>query len=101
MSDEPANPSLPRHARRAFLRRAGCSLVGAAPLAAVATSARAAKANKSDFFYQEKPKQGKRCADCRLFMPDGSKPNLGTCGVVEGVVNADGWCMAFTPRTQP
>jgi High potential iron-sulfur protein len=87
-----------RDARRAFLKNAGVKLAAVAPLAMSSRAARASKANKSDFFYQEKPKQGKRCADCRLFNNDGSRPGLGTCTVVEGVISAEGWCMAYTPR---
>lgn len=61
-----------------------------------ASRADAAKASRRDFSYQDKPKDGKRCADCRQFEP--STTASGTCAVVEGEISASGWCMAFAPR---
>ena len=67
-----------------------------AVLALVPGRARAAKAAKGDFFYQPKPKDGKKCATCRFFVTaDG---DTGSCALVEGEVTANGWCMAFSPR---
>ena len=68
---------------------AGLSLV-------TARSARAGKAEKSDFFYQDHPKNGKSCSSCALFTM--GENGRGTCGVVEGEINANGWCMAFSQR---
>jgi hypothetical protein len=87
-----------RDARRDFLKNVGFKLAAAAPLAMPFGASHAGRASKSDFFFQERPKDGKRCADCRLFMRDSSDPNLGTCTVIEGVINANGWCMAYTPK---
>jgi hypothetical protein len=58
--------------------------------------AHAGKASKADFFYQEKPKDGKSCANCRLFVA--SESGKGTCAVVDGDVSPNGWCMAYSPR---
>lgn len=60
--------------------------------------ARAAKAMKGDFAYQDKPKDGKSCASCRLFTADAAQPGMGTCAAIEGVISASGWCMAYSPR---
>ena len=90
----PFNPD----ARRAFLRGVAGKVAVLAPLAMSSGVAQANKAAKSDFFYQEKPRDGKRCVDCRLFNGDTSSPGLGTCTIVEGVINADGWCMAYTRK---
>ena len=84
--------------RRSGLIRGSSLLAGTALLFALGTldSARAAKADKKDFFYQDKPKDGKSCSACRLFSPaDGGK---GQCAVVDGEVSPNGWCMAFSPR---
>jgi hypothetical protein len=56
-----------------------------------------AKAAKADFFYQDKPKEGKTCATCRLFLA--TETGKGTCDVVEGDISATGWCMAHSPRS--
>jgi hypothetical protein len=57
----------------------------------------AAKAAKADFFYQEKPKDGKSCATCRLFVPL-AESGKGSCAIVDGDVSPTGWCMAYSPR---
>ena len=58
--------------------------------------ARAAKASKTDFLYQDKPKDGKSCATCRLF--EATESDKGTCAVIEGEVSPRGWCIAYLPR---
>lgn len=58
--------------------------------------AHAGKAAKADFFYQDKPKDGKSCANCRLYTTSDS--GRGTCAVVDGEVLPVGWCMAYSPR---
>jgi hypothetical protein len=58
--------------------------------------ARAGKAAKADFYYQDKPKDGKSCANCRLFTT--SEAGKGSCAVVDGDVSPVGWCMAYSAR---
>lgn len=55
------------------------------------------KADKRDFLYQEKPKDGKSCANCKMFTASAS--SKGVCAIVDGEVVANGWCMAYTPLT--
>lgn len=84
-------------ARRDALKHGAQWLVGASVfwIASMPDRASATKAAKGDFFYQDKPKDGKNCGTCRLFMPaDASK---GTCAVVDGEVSPNGWCMAYSP----
>jgi hypothetical protein len=89
------NDTMQRKDRRAFLI-GGVLAISTAGLAGAGQAAASAKAAKSDFFYQDKPKDGKSCATCRMFNPaDGTK---GSCAVVEGDVNASGWCLAYSPR---
>jgi hypothetical protein len=54
------------------------------------------KADKRDFFYQEKPKDGKSCENCRMFSL--STGGTGLCAIVDGNVSPKGWCMAYSPR---
>jgi hypothetical protein len=86
--------------RHALLARAFGLLVGLSVVAMLGRSreVRAAKATKEDFGYRGSPKDGKRCASCRLFSPTAS--GEGTCAAIEGVVSADGWCEAYSPRGQ-
>ena len=72
-----------------------------AGLTALAAGARpgkadAAKLQKADVAYQDRPKDGKRCAACRAF--SAATTGAGTCAVVEGEVSANGWCTAYSPR---
>ncbi len=59
-------------------------------------SAAASKADKRDFAYQDKPKDGKSCSGCRLFAS--REDGKGQCAIVDGVVSPNGWCMAFSAR---
>jgi hypothetical protein len=68
----------------------------AVPVAVVSTCV-AAKAAKSDFMYQEHRRAGKGCGDCKFFTPDRANGDVGSCSIVEGSVQRDGWCLAFAP----
>lgn len=76
--------------RRKFLERAAVLMVAAGAAAGGVNNARAAdKAAKSDVSYQDSPKDGASCANCKLYNGDG------TCQVVEGDISPDGWCIAW------
>jgi hypothetical protein len=85
------------NARRQLLQH-GVTLLSGAFVAStiVPRCAAAGKAMRDDFSYQDRPKNGKSCASCRLFTP--KAVGLGTCALVEGEVSPNGWCMAFSPR---
>jgi anaerobic selenocysteine-containing dehydrogenase len=78
--------------RRQLLK--GSVLVVGAAIAGT-TAARHAlaqtKAAKAAFQYQDKPKDGKKCANCSLYIP-GAK---GQCKVVEGDISPEAWCVAY------
>ena len=57
--------------------------------------AAAAKAQKEEVAYQDRPKAGKSCASCRQFSPTAA--GKGTCAAVEGEVSANGWCVFYSP----
>ena len=84
--------------RRIGLVRGTRLLIGAALVSSVGwcDRANAAKADKRDFSYQEKPKDGKSCTTCRLFSATPS--GKGNCAIVDGEVSPNGWCMAYSPR---
>ena len=85
-------------ARRLGLIRGTHLLIGAAVTMAIGRPgiADAAKADKRDFFYQDKPKDGKSCSTCRLYSPiEGGK---GQCAIVDGDVSPNGWCLAYSAR---
>ena len=85
--------------RRSILAR-GLALAGMGVLI-IAVDARklaAAKTSKAAMLYQEHPHEGRRCGDCKFFSTDNGA-NAGTCALVEGPVDRNGWCMAFSPRS--
>jgi hypothetical protein len=57
----------------------------------------AAKADRELLRYQDKPKNGKICADCWANVA-GPNPAAGTCRPIERPISANGWCMAFSPK---
>jgi len=85
--------------RRRLLARslaiAGSSLLG---LSAGVRSAAAQKSSKASLLYQDHPHEGKRCGECKYFGPGSDASGAGACALVEGPVQPDGWCMAFSPR---
>jgi hypothetical protein len=69
--------------------------VGIGAIAATAASVPAqaqSKIAQSMVQYQKEPKDGNHCAICAQFQP----PNA--CQVVEGVIDPNGWCIAFAPK---
>jgi hypothetical protein len=62
---------------------------------AVTPRAYAAKAAKADFSYQERPKEGKSCSNCKLFIVGES--GKGSCAIVDGEISPSGWCLAYSP----
>jgi len=85
--------------RRQILKR-GASLAGACLLGTALGGryAEAAKTSKAAFLYQDHPRDGKRCGDCRFFSVDARQADTGTCALVEGAIDRDGWCTAFSPK---
>ncbi len=82
--------------RRAAIVASTGLVVRAAAIAMIIPLQARAKVAKADFYYQEKPKEGKTCATCRLFVA--AEAGRGTCAVVEGDISSTGWCMAYSPR---
>jgi len=58
-----------------------------------------AKASKKAMQYQDQPKNGQKCDTCVQFIP-GDKPGAsGTCKVVDGPINPNGWCIAYVKKS--
>lgn len=78
---------------------AWCShlVIGAAAILVVGKPqiAGAVKADKKDFHYQDRPKEGKSCSICRLYSL--TETGKGQCAIVDGDVSPSGWCMAYVP----
>ncbi len=78
-----------RLTRRSLLKRAAAA-GGAVPvLLAGVQQAHAAKATQQAVAYQDTPKNGQSCADCRSFVEPSD------CETVEGTISPTGWCRIY------
>lgn len=87
--------------RRRMLRR-GLRLVAGVWMLRVAGGAKdaaATKTAKASLLYQDHPHDGNRCSDCKFFTAGGNDAATGTCAIVDGVIDRNGWCMAFSRRS--
>ena len=48
--------------------------------------------------YQETPKGKDKCALCKNFIAGSSPTANGTCQLVEGSINPNGWCALFAAK---
>ncbi len=79
--------------RRNVLRSATIVASGAALFAAAITTQRAeAKMAQTAAGYQTSPKDGKKCADCALFIAPAS------CRLIDGTISPDGYCRFFVKK---
>ena len=78
-------------ASKLFSRRSLLALIALSSGGGLLGRARAqAKVPKETAHYQDTPKDGMICADCRNFRP----PN--ECQLVEGTISTDGWCVFYS-----
>lgn len=86
--------------RRSFLKTATLIAgVAVVPVTFLSQEAFAAKVSKASMQYQYTPKSpNAHCSKCVHFQPGKTATDKGTCEVVEGVIDPNGWCLAFTPK---
>lgn len=78
--------------RRGFFARAVIFTAGmTAGLGATLKSA-AAKMTQKAALYQNKPKEGAKCATCTHFQPPAS------CNIVAGTISPNGWCQMYIKK---
>jgi hypothetical protein len=87
-------PSSRRRALRGALALAALAAAGGLARPRVAQAGNGAK---SDFQYQDHPQDGQRCAQCAAFQP-GPDGGAGSCRLISGAINPNGWCIAFSKR---
>ena len=86
-----------RSARRRILQQA-LGLAGATFFVVATREAGAQKSSKSALLYQDHPHDGRHCSECKYFTGSPDAP-AGGCALVEGTVDRNGWCMAFSSRS--
>jgi len=85
--------------RRALLGAgsAVAAILSMIPILVWQPAAAATKADKAALDYQDSPKDGKTCATCWAYV-DMPGTASGSCKAVEGTVNRNGWCKAYSPK---
>ncbi len=81
--------------RRAFLPSvlgAAAAVAGALSLLQAEPARAQSKVKQAVAKYQDKPKNGQKCSDCRFFRPPKA------CLLVEGDISPDGWCSFFAKK---
>ena len=71
--------------RRVFFRASG-AVLGGAGLAILGGREASAKVAQSVVQYQDTPKDGQQCSNCKWFEPPQS------CKLVDGTISPNGWC---------
>jgi len=71
--------------------------LAAAAVVGVATQADA-KTAPSAVQYVPKSKNGKYCKHCRFFTAGKAMGKPGTCSIVSGPIEPDGWCVAYAAK---
>jgi hypothetical protein len=83
--------------RRSFVANA-IVLPALAGLILTETTTAQAKGSKAQFKYQDSPKNGQKCSQCRFFVPGKSATANGTCKIVDGSISPNGWCTAWSKK---
>lgn len=85
--------------RAAALRHlAAVPAVGLALAGSLRAAEAAGTAPKSQYKYQDSPKNGQQCSGCQLFIPGSSPTAKGQCQLVAGDISPSGWCTAWTAK---
>ncbi|KAB1185062.1 MULTISPECIES: high-potential iron-sulfur protein [Haloferax] len=45
--------------------------------------------------YQDEPKEGLQCSNCRYYIEDKNDDGLGACAIVEGEIAPEGYCVSY------
>ena len=94
MSNKPIEVAKSSHLNRRHFLEKSVLLVAATAAASLSIVDQAqAKARKAAVNYQEQPKGGKSCANCRFFQPAKK-----ACSRVEGEISANAWCSLWLKK---
>jgi hypothetical protein len=85
--------------RRSFIGGAALLAGAAAAGALVSPNVRAQqKVPQASVKYQDKPNGNQKCAGCLQFVPGNSPTAKGTCKVVDGAIDPNGWCQIWVAK---
>jgi hypothetical protein len=82
--------------RRALLRNGGLLLAVAGAAAVIPAQAEDDMLSKAAVHYQPMPHGGQHCSDCAYFIPGDDATAKGSCRLVAGAIDPNGWCERFS-----
>jgi len=83
---------------RATFVRAAVILPALAGVLGSAVAAQAPTGSKTQFKYQDTPKDGKQCSTCTFFIAGKTPTANGTCKIVQGAISPKGYCIAYSAK---
>ena len=92
--------SNPRVSRRSFIGSAAL-IAGAAAVPGLIRSRTAQaqqKVPQASVKYQDKPNGDQKCSTCLQFIPGSSPTAKGSCKVVDGAIDPNGWCQIWVKK---
>jgi len=63
------------------------------------TATAEAKGSQAQFKYQNTPKNGQKCSQCKFFIKGSSATANGSCSLVAGTISPNGWCIAYAKKS--
>lgn len=85
--------------RARFVQTAVILPAFAAALGSIPAQAQAPSGTKTQFKYQDTPKDRHQCSGCTFYIPGKSATANGTCKIVKGDISPKGWCQAFSAKS--
>ncbi|MDP9025178.1 MAG: high-potential iron-sulfur protein [Candidatus Eremiobacteraeota bacterium] len=80
--------------RASLLQRFAAAPIAIGAFAALAAEADA-KAPQNAVMYQDKPKDGKKCAGCKFYIKGKTATANGACTQVAGSISPNGYCVVY------
>ncbi|GAC1567771.1 MAG: hypothetical protein NVS2B3_07740 [Vulcanimicrobiaceae bacterium] len=80
--------------RGTLLQRIAVAPIAIGAFAALAAEADA-KAPQNAVMYQDKPKDGKKCSQCKFYINAKDPKANGGCTQVAGSISPNGWCVVY------
>ncbi|GAC1303525.1 MAG: hypothetical protein NVSMB19_13560 [Vulcanimicrobiaceae bacterium] len=82
--------------RGTLLQRIAVAPIAIGAFAALAAEADA-KAPQKAVMYQDNPKDGKKCSQCKFYIDNAKDPKAkGGCTQVDGAISPNGWCVVYS-----
>jgi len=82
--------------RRSLLRQGGMLLAAVGAAAVIPAQADDGMLSKAAVHDQDKPHGNQQCSSCAYFIPGASATATGSCRLVSGTIDPNGWCERYS-----